>query len=74
MIDTKLIRRNKNNYTSGTDIVSVITALCEEIDRLRAELEELRKNAMCEECGVHPTDYPSKYCAGCNAYREHTGV
>ena len=29
------------------------------------------KIKMCEECGVHPADLPSKLCCGCNSYREH---
>lgn len=27
---------------------------------------------MCDECGQHPADYPSKICVGCEAYRDHT--
>lgn len=27
---------------------------------------------VCEECGKYVADTPSKYCQGCNAYREHT--
>jgi hypothetical protein len=26
---------------------------------------------MCDECGIHPADQPSKLCPGCEAYREH---
>jgi hypothetical protein len=33
----------------------------------------LRKPPLCKECGKYPADSPSKICAGCQAYREHTG-
>lgn len=26
---------------------------------------------LCDECGIHVADYPSKNCQGCNAYKEH---
>ena len=29
---------------------------------------------MCEDCGKYPADWPSKTCAGCDAYAEHTRV
>lgn len=29
---------------------------------------------MCEDCGKYPADFPSRLCAGCEAYREHTGA
>lgn len=34
---------------------------------------EKKYRKMCEECGKYPADWPSKLCAGCNAYKEHTG-
>ena len=50
-----------------------------EINRRRlmeARKKEQRKReaALCEECGIYPADLPSKLCAGCDAYREHTGA
>lgn len=29
---------------------------------------------MCEECGKYPADWPSKTCAGCDSYADHTAV
>ena len=29
------------------------------------------KSKKCEECGIYPADYPSKFCPGCEAYKEH---
>lgn len=31
-----------------------------------------RKAKMCDECGKYPADFPSRTCAGCDAYKEHT--
>ena len=25
----------------------------------------------CEGCGAYPADWPSRFCAGCEAYQEH---
>jgi len=27
---------------------------------------------ICEECLANPADFPSKFCVGCDAYRDHT--
>lgn len=27
----------------------------------------------CDVCGINPADLPGKLCAGCEAYKEHTG-
>jgi hypothetical protein len=48
--------------------------------RLRAEIEatgtfvpvERALPPMCDDCGVNRSDPPSKLCAGCEAYRDHT--
>ena len=36
----------------------------------KAALKEL-DDGLCEECGIHPADSPSKLCAGCDAYKDH---
>lgn len=32
------------------------------------------RSRVCEDCGKYPADWPSKTCAGCDAYAEHTRV
>ena len=31
-----------------------------------------RKPPICEDCGIYPSDPPSKLCPGCQAYKDHT--
>ena len=40
----------------------------------RASRSKSYKPQICDECGKYPADLPSKLCAGCEAYREHTGA
>ena len=30
-----------------------------------------RKPPICDECGIHLSDPPSKLCPGCEAYKDH---
>jgi len=47
--------------------------LAERIERRTMPAERPRKQRpkLCESCGKHPVDPPSKECSGCEAYREH---
>ena len=49
-----------------------LLSLIEEQEK-RICLLEGRENTvdMCIECGIYPADAPSKFCCGCNEYRNH---
>lgn len=33
-----------------------------------------RKPKVCDDCGIYPSDPPSRFCPTCEAYREHTAT
>lgn len=40
----------------------------------QATRKKLKTTHYCIQCGVYPADSPSKLCAGCEAYQEHTSI
>ena len=61
--DIYVLRRDRSGYPT----------LAVESDKgkiARKALKEL-DDGLCEECGIHPADSPSKLCAGRDAYKDH---
>lgn len=54
------------------DIGKQLLSIIEEQEK-RICLLEGRENTvdMCIECDIYPADAPSKFCCGCNEYRNH---
>ena len=37
----------------------------------QAIMERQIQRGKCADCGIYPADSPSRFCSGCEAYREH---
>lgn len=61
-------QRHAAAYNVLCELVGDVNALS------RAALAESEKPLLCEECGIYPADPPRNLCAGCDAYRDHTGA
>ena len=51
---------------------SDVRAFLDEVDASQTAHNAIFDVEDCWECNQYPADYPSHYCVGCNAYREHT--
>lgn len=51
----------------------MMRALQEDAKKIGEEVLFLDEDGflLCDSCLIYPADFPSKYCPGCEAYREH---
>lgn len=51
----------------------MMRALQEDAKKIDQDVIFLDENdfILCDSCLVYPADFPSKYCVGCEAYKDH---